>query len=121
MRARSPASRRHRQRRLGVRRLDQIVAGLDLRRDAIEERRSRVCRQLAVRIERCGGRLDRAIDVGAGRFLELRQRAPGGERAVGGFSWLAGNQISSEELAAIRTPHLLLLGRSVHQPLRLDP
>ena len=55
-----------------VRRVDQFVAGVDLRRDAIEERRTRVWRQSAVRIECVGGRLERSIDERARRFLELR-------------------------------------------------
>jgi hypothetical protein len=55
-----------------VRRVDQFVAGVDLRRDAIEERRTRVWRQSAARIECVGGRLERSIDMRTRRFLELR-------------------------------------------------
>ena len=52
-----------RQRRLDLRRVDEIAASIDLIGDAIEERRARVGSETAVFVERAFRRLERPVDV----------------------------------------------------------
>jgi hypothetical protein len=104
-----------RQRRLDVRRLDQIVAGVDRRRDAVEKRRTRVRGQASVRLERMHRGIERAIDMPARRFVELRQRATGGKAPVRAIDRLAGNQAFSYEHAGTGIKRAATAARRHHR------
>ncbi len=79
-----------------MRRGNQIVVGLELRRDVLQEDRTHLGRQATVWQERGGGLLDGTIDMGVRRFLELRQRAAGGETSFTGLDRSTRNQASAD-------------------------